>query len=110
MSDESELQKEWRDIVIKKLNSIEAEQKTMQISLSGNVVIANDVAGIIAKAKVVDEDIKALRIEVKHDREEADRKYVSKQEFTLVEKIVYGASGLILLAVFGALITLVIRK
>ena len=110
MSDESELQKEWRDIVITKLNTIEAEQKTMQASLSGTVVIANDVAAIVLKAKAVDEEIKTLKLEAKHDREESDRKYVSKQEFALIEKIVYGAAGLILVAVFVALVALVVKS
>ena len=59
-------------------------------------VLANDVGYI----KETVQDIKRL----------VEDKYVTKSEFEPIKRIVYGVVGLILVAVVGALLTLVVRK
>lgn len=103
MSEESELQREWRDIVITKLNNIEAEQKLLQRSVSENVIIANDV-------KTLHSETKDLRIMVKEIEMQTKSEYVTKIQFALVEKLVYGTVATVLLAVGGAILALVIMK
>lgn len=103
MSDESALQKEWRDIVINKLNSIESEQKSMQSQLATGLVTAADVKAL--KENVARVELTATKLETS-----IEDKYVTKANFVVIEKLVYGAAGLILLGVFSAIITLVLKK
>ena len=103
MSDESLLQKEWRDIVINKLDRIEADQKAMQSQLANGLVTAADVKSL--KENVLKVEVTASKLE-----SSIEAKYVTKADFRVVEKLVYSAAGLILLGVFGALIALVIKR
>jgi len=96
MSNESELQKEWRDIVINKLDRIEADQKSVQLQISNSVAVAADVRHLQAK-------LANLELTVKND-------YVTKQQYSTVERIVYGVVTTTLLAIVGAIITLVLNK
>jgi len=52
-------------------------------------------------------DIKADVFEIKV---KLDSKYVTKEEFDPVKKLVYGVVGLILTTVFGALLALVLLR
>jgi len=58
-------------------------------------VIQNDLAYIKEKVSAVDSKL--------------NNNYVSKEEFEPIKKIVYGMVGLILVAVVGALVSLIIK-
>ena len=53
-----------------------------------------------------------LRIDKRVDELESkmDAQFVTQAEFAPIKKLIYGAVGLILVAVMGALITLVVKK
>ena len=50
-----------------------------------------------------------FRKENREDHQQIKEKYVTKDRFLPIEKIVYGGVGLILLTVVGALIATVVR-
>lgn len=96
MSTESELQKEWRDIVISKLNSIEADQKSVQLQLANSVAVASDVRHLQVK-------LAELEVHLKDD-------FVTKSRYETVERIVYGVTTIVIVGVATAIIALVLRK
>lgn len=96
MSNESELQKEWRDIVINKLDRIEADQKAVQLQLANSVAMASDVRHLQTK-------LTSLENSIRED-------YVTKNQYATVERIVYGVTTVTLLAIVGAVITLVLKR
>lgn len=51
-----------------------------------------------------------LKVSVNEVKKNTEANFVTKAEFTPVKQIVYGIIGLVLMAVFGALISLVILK
>ena len=79
-----------------------------------------DYPEILATLKVIENDLKTFKDDTKDDIDEIkddtkdikiDMKdnYVTKTEFNPIKKVVYGAVGLILASVFGALVTLVVK-
>lgn len=62
-----------------------------------------DIAIIKNDVSYIKEDVKALR-------QNQEQNYVTKNEFEPVKKIVYGLVGLILVAVVGALVSLVVGQ
>lgn len=59
-------------------------------------VIANDIG-------YIKDDVKEIKATLSHQ-------YVSKDEFEPIKRIVYGVVGLILVAVVGALVSLVVTQ
>lgn len=59
---------------------------------------------------VIANDISRIKTDITEIKERLDEKYVTKDEFEPVKKLVYGIVGLILTAVIGALLGLVILK
>lgn len=59
-------------------------------------VMANDIAYMKKKLDLIEEQVTS--------------RYISKEEFEPIKRIVYGMVGLILVGVVGALLTLVINK
>ena len=57
---------------------------------------------IITKLSNVEKDIDEIKTEMK-------KCYVSKEEFNPIKRLVYGAVGVILTAVLGAIVAFVIR-
>lgn len=55
-------------------------------------------------------DLSYIKSSVDDIKNSIDSDYVSKDEFEPIKKIVYGLVGLILIAVVGALMTLVIQN
>ena len=53
-------------------------------------------------------DLKYIQNDISEIKTKLDQKYVTKEEFDPVKKIVYGLVSLILIAVVGALIALVV--
>lgn len=55
-------------------------------------------------------DIAYIREDVKAIKNALNQNYVTKDQFDPVKKVVYGLVSLILIAVIGAIMTLVLRK
>lgn len=62
------------------------------------------------KIAVMANDITYLKDTVRHIDEQVSDNYVTKAEFNPVQKLVYGVVTLILIAVIGAVISLVIKQ
>jgi hypothetical protein len=62
------------------------------------------------KLAVIQNDLNYIKEKLASVENKVSSNYVSKQEFDPVKIIVYGLVGLILVAVVGALISLVVRK
>lgn len=62
------------------------------------------------KLAVIQNDLAYIKEKLTSVETKVSSNYVSKEEFDPVKKIVYGLVGLILVAVVGALISLVVRK
>lgn len=107
MADEEQLQKEWRHIVITKLNTIEHDQKQMQRDISESVIIVNEVKLLKEKVSSVEASLKERLISLEGT---VKTNYVMKTEFNLIEKIVYGTVGVVLLSVLSAALFLIIKK
>lgn len=55
-------------------------------------------------------DIQALSEIMRQSRKDLERRFVSRDEFIPVKNLVYGLTGLILVSVFGSIITLVLTR
>lgn len=66
--------------------------------------------GEVTQIAVMANDLGYVRKAVDSLNEKIDNNYVTKEMFEPIQKIVYGLVGLILIAVVGALMTLVLRK
>lgn len=61
------------------------------------------------KLAVIQNDITYIKDKLNSVDNKVSSHYVSKEEFEPIKKIVYGLVGLILVAVVGALVSLVVR-
>ena len=66
------------------------------------------LARIDERTKQIQADVADLRREADDHRSHVESRYVNCDRFQPVERIVYAATGLILVAVFGALIGIVV--
>lgn len=64
---------------------------------------ASDIRVINNKLDYIQRDVIEIKTSIAFN-------YVTKEQFEPIQKIVYGLVGLILVAVVGALMTLIIRK
>lgn len=55
-------------------------------------------------------ELEEFRAEVDQKLDGHDDKYVTKDRFALIEKLVLGAAAMILIAVFGAMVYLVVKS
>lgn len=55
-------------------------------------------------------DISWIKQEVKDIKDSLEKKYVTKEEFWAVKTIVYGGASIVLVGVFGAIVTMVLNK
>ena len=80
-------------------------------------VLLGDVTGLRGDINKLDNRLGQLEIRIvnldklmdKMDRTYLDERYIDKATFIPVQKLVYGAVGMILLAVLGGLVALVLR-
>ena len=72
--------------------------------------VAVDIAVIANKVDNIQTDMGAVKSDIKDIKTSMEADYVSRLEFQPVQKIVYGMVSLILVAVIGALVTLVIKQ
>jgi anthranilate phosphoribosyltransferase len=73
---------------------------------------SNDVelAGILTTLKFINEGLAEIKGDVKSMKDDVKECYVTKVEFDPIKRLVYGAVGVILLAVIGAVIALVVKR
>lgn len=64
----------------------------------------------IKAISLMENDLKYIKQDISEVKIKLDEHYITKAEFEPVRNIVYGMVGVILLAVIGALVTLVVRK
>lgn len=62
------------------------------------------------KLAVIANDISYMKSDIHDIKSNVQQGYVTKDEFDPIKKIVYGLVGLILIAVVGALLSLVVVK
>lgn len=62
------------------------------------------------KIALVEQKIDDLKEDVNEIKKILNSNYVTQKEFTPVRNLMYGLVGLILASVFGALLTLVLRR
>lgn len=102
---EEDLQKEWRQIVIDKLNKLEDYQSRSNEILSKFSSTHSDV---------MDSKLRIQALEVANreflSEDEIKKDYITRTEFEPIKRVVYGAVGTILLGILGAIISLVLRK
>ena len=75
----------------------------MKRSVTTNNTNTENIDVIATKLDYIQRDIVEIKVKLESE-------YVTQDEFEPVKKIVYGMVGVILLAVIGALITLVLRQ
>lgn len=114
MSDtEDQLQKEWRDIVIKKLDSLDDDVKSIHDDVREAVAVAKDVTNVKSKVEELEKEIGQervnnanLKIEV---LKEVKENYTSKDQFGPIQKLVWGATTLVIFGVISGILALVLR-
>jgi len=109
--EEAQLQKEWREIVIKKLDSVDGEVKKLQAEVREALSISKDVNNLKDWVKDIDKKMSeqslassAIKTEILH---EVKNNYTSKDQFEPIKKLVWSGVGIILSAFLGGLLTLV---
>ena len=92
-------------------NSAQEAAKLTADAILGSVKVETDALLEAIKATtLIKNDIEYIKVDVEDINIKLDSHYVTRAEFDPVRNIVYGMVGVILLAVIGALITLVITK
>jgi len=72
--------------------------------------VAIDIAVMANKMDNIQCDVASVKTDIKDIKESMEADYISRVEFNPIQKIVYGMVGLVLLAVLGALVSLVVLK
>lgn len=67
-------------------------------------------ADVTTELALIKQELKYLRGDVTDIKQKLEMEYVTRQEFEPIRKIVYGMVSLILVAVTGAIISLVVNK
>ena len=111
MPEEAHLQKEWREIVIKKLDAVDGEVKKLQNEVREAMSISKDVNNLKDWVKDIDKKVGEHTLSnasIKNEiLEEVKASYTSKDQFEPVKKLVWSGVGIILAAFLGGLLTLV---
>lgn len=89
-NDEKELQKEWRKIVIDKLDALDKDIKNINNQMVNNMASDKDIADL--KVKIAETETKLVT------------SYVSKAEFEPIKKAMYGLAAVIGSAIVVALL------
>jgi hypothetical protein len=102
-TNEEELQREWRGIVISKLDKLDTELKDMRAELETATATARDVADIRTRLHTLE-----IRTSSFRTADEVHDKYVSKEDFAPIKNLVYGAITLGLVTLATAVLSLVV--
>lgn len=113
MSEEDQLQKEWRDIVIRKLDRLDSDLKEVRANIPKTPVeysqlesVSADVHSIKRAVNDLTSSVSLLRSSIMKDVRD---NFTSKDQFEPVKRIVYGGVTVILIAVLSAVISLLIN-
>jgi|TARA_R110000824_G_scaffold20545_16_gene77450 septation ring formation regulator EzrA len=113
MSEEDQLQKEWRDIVIKKLDSLDNDLKEVAAKAAKAPVEYSQLEAVSADVSSIRDSVSTLTSSVTKLRpsimKEVRENFTSKDQFEPVKKIVYGGVAVVLIAVLSAAIALLIN-
>lgn len=113
MSDEEQLQKEWRSIVINKLDSLDSEIRSVQGDIKTAIAYGREVQDLKVKQDNLDKkmaDMERKNLEVKQDIiKEINEKFVTKEDFGPIKKILYSGVGLVLLTVLAQILGLILK-
>ena len=114
MSDsEEQLQKEWRDIVIKKLDSLDTDMKKIQVELRDAVVVAKEIVNVKEKVAELERAIGSEKLNNANLKDEVlkeiKKEYTSKDQFVPVQKLVWGAATIVIFAFLSGVVALVLR-
>ena len=83
--------------------------KALDVATLAAQKAADAAIAAAAIASATSGDLARIKEDVKEIKDRLDNKYVSKEEFSTVRAITYGLVALIMVAVVGALMTLVLR-
>ncbi len=64
----------------------------------------------VSRIPLICQDISNIHTAVQDIKEKLDQNFVTKESFWPIKTLVYGATGIILVAVFSALVYLVVQK
>ena len=110
---EDQLQKEWRDIIIKKLDSLDSDIKSIQTDVRDAVLLAKDVETVKTSVGTLEKELakeRVTNVELKASvMKEVKENYTSKDQFGPIQKLVWGAATTVLLAVLGGALTLLLK-
>lgn len=99
---------------VQRLNDVNQDQLTLAVTGALRTVFGENVDSKrfvdITRIPLICQSIIEIHGDIKDIKESLDKKFVTKEEFSPIQKIVMGAVGMILVAVLGALIALVIKK
>lgn len=113
MTDESEIQKEWRAIVISQLESLNRDMKAIQHQMSNSMASAKDIADIKLKISETELKIEELRRNNSNMKESIFREvksdYVTKEQFEPIKRAMYFVAAIVSAAVLGAVLKLIIN-
>lgn len=115
MSDEEQLQKEWRSIVINKLDSLDNEIKSVQGDIKSALAYGREVQDLKSKTadleKRIEASEKSIMAYIKNDvLEPVKKQYITQEEFSPIKKLTYGAIALVLLTVGAELMSLIFKN
>jgi len=106
---------------MEKKSHLNTNKETAKIATAVAQVVAStakDLAVEVAKQSqltmttlaLVGQDINFIKSEISEIKNNIDDKYVTRIEFTPIARTVYGMVSVILLAVIGAIMTLILRS
>lgn len=79
--------------------------------------LRSDISDLRIEMRLLGLDSTTMKVKLDNMEKDIDRlenstlsKYVTVERYSLVEKVVYGTVGLILMSFLGAIITLVVRQ
>lgn len=79
--------------------------------------LRSDISDLRIEMRLLGLDSTTMKVKLDNMEKDIDRlenstllKYVTLERYSLVEKVVYGTVGLILMSFLGAIITLVVRQ
>jgi uncharacterized protein len=104
---EQKLQAEWRSLIVGQLNSLSSDIKAIQAALQMALASVQEVHSLKAKLEELTIEVSKQRVDITQDSKDS---YVTKGEFEPIKNLIYGAVGIILVAVVGAIVTLIIKK
>ena len=88
------------------ISYIQKDQAEIKTKVTDMARKLDEIGGMFATTNA----LRQVAVETEQHFSEIDKKMVSQESFLLVQRIVFGFVGLVLLAVVGALISLVVRQ